>query len=118
MQALPREHEESEVIMTALDNRADRWSRAACTTADPDLFFPISTLGPGGRQVAQAKAICARCQIRQECLAYAVDAASVQGVWGGTTETERRLLRRRLLRARQARGEPAGAPLVGQSLSR
>jgi WhiB family transcriptional regulator, redox-sensing transcriptional regulator len=85
--------------------------------ADPDLFFPISTSGPAVRQVAQAKAICARCQLRQECLDYAIGAGSVQGIWGGTTETERRLLRRRLLRTHRAQGRAAGAPLVGQVLS-
>jgi WhiB family transcriptional regulator, redox-sensing transcriptional regulator len=86
--------------MTALDNRAERWSRAACSTADPELFFPISSSGPAFRHVSMAKAICARCEIRQECLRYALDAGPVQGVWGGMTERERQLLRQRERRAR------------------
>jgi WhiB family transcriptional regulator, redox-sensing transcriptional regulator len=106
------EDEESEVTMTALDNRAAGWSRAACATADPDLFFPISTAGPAARQVARAKAICARCQIRQECLVYALDAGSVQGIWGGTTESERQSLRRRRARARLDREQTAARALV------
>jgi WhiB family transcriptional regulator, redox-sensing transcriptional regulator len=84
--------------MTAIDNRAGWWSRAACATADPELFFPISYTGPALRQVAKAKKICAGCQIKQECLGYALDAGSIQGVWGGMTEEERRRLLRRARR--------------------
>jgi WhiB family transcriptional regulator, redox-sensing transcriptional regulator len=101
--------------MTALDNRAGRWSRAACMNADPELFFPISTSGPAVRQVAQAKSVCARCQIQQECLDYALKAGSVQGIWGGTTENERRLLRRRMARARLVREQAAAPALVPQA---
>jgi WhiB family redox-sensing transcriptional regulator len=101
--------------MTALDNRAGRWSRAACSTADPDLFFPISGAGPAVKQMIRAKAICARCQIQRECLDYALDAGSIQGVWGGTTESERRLLRRRRARARPAQEQAAPPALVPQA---
>jgi len=86
--------------MTATDNRAGWWSRAACATADPELFFPISYSGPAVSQVMRAKAVCARCPIQQECLRYALDAGPIQGVWGGTTEEERRRLVRRERRAR------------------
>jgi WhiB family redox-sensing transcriptional regulator len=86
--------------MTALDNRAGWWSRAACSTADPELFFPISSAGLAIRQMARAKAICARCEIQQECLDYALDAGPIQGVWGGMTERERRVLKQRGRRAR------------------
>jgi WhiB family redox-sensing transcriptional regulator len=78
--------------MTAVDNRAGWWTRAACASADPELFFPIACSGPALRQVARAKAICARCPIQQECLQYALAAGSIQGVWGGMTEAERRRL--------------------------
>jgi WhiB family transcriptional regulator, redox-sensing transcriptional regulator len=95
--------------MTALDNRAQRWSRAACSTADPELFFPISSSGPALRHVARAKAICAGCEIRRECLNYALEAGPVQGVWGGMTEAERQLLRQRMSRTqvRAAEKQPA-----------
>ena len=86
--------------MTALDSRASWWSRAACSGADPELFFPISTSGPAVKQVARAKTICARCEIWRECLSYALGTASIQGVWGGTTEAERRRLRQRGRRMR------------------
>jgi WhiB family redox-sensing transcriptional regulator len=81
--------------MAEMDNRAGWWSRAACATADPELFFPISYTGPALRQVSKAKAVCARCQIQPQCLRYALDAGSIQGIWGGTTEDERRRLLRR-----------------------
>lgn len=107
--------------MLEMDNRAGWWSRAACGTADPELFFPISYSGPALRQVAKAKAICARCQIQQECLRYALDAGSIQGVWGGMTEEERRRLLRRDRRARvRAMDEHTAGParLAGTAPSR
>ncbi|OLT18159.1 transcription factor WhiB [Pseudonocardia sp. CNS-139] len=73
----------------------DDWRlRAACRDEDPELFFPVSATGPGARQIARAKAVCARCPVRAECLAYALDEGLAHGVFGGTTEDERRALRR------------------------
>ncbi|MGB6577696.1 MAG: WhiB family transcriptional regulator [Streptosporangiaceae bacterium] len=72
----------------------EHWrSLAACQFADPDLFFPISSSGPSGAQVAQAKAICAGCTVRHECLAFALRTHQVHGVWGGLSEEERYRLR-------------------------
>jgi WhiB family transcriptional regulator, redox-sensing transcriptional regulator len=62
----------------------------ACRDADPDLFFPIGSSGPGLRQIAEAKAICARCPVITDCLSYALATGQDAGVWGGTTEQERR----------------------------
>jgi WhiB family transcriptional regulator, redox-sensing transcriptional regulator len=39
-------------------------SAAACRVADPDLFFPVSSSGPALEQVAEAKEVCALCQVR------------------------------------------------------
>ena len=105
--------------MTALDSRAERWSRAACSTADPDLFFPISSSGPAAHQAKRAKAICARCEIQRACLDYAIDAGPIQGVWGGTTERERRLLKQRgrRARARHAQEQAAGRALAQQGVT-
>jgi WhiB family redox-sensing transcriptional regulator len=104
---MPKDQQDkkSEVPMTEMDNRAGWWSRAACATADPDLFFPMSHSGPAMRQVTRAKAVCARCDIQRECLRYALSAGSIQGVWGGTTEAERR----RVLRRQRRTGVPAMA---------
>jgi WhiB family transcriptional regulator, redox-sensing transcriptional regulator len=96
--------------MTVTGIRAEWWSLAACLSADPDLFFPVSATGPAQRQVARAKAVCARCRVGQQCLSYALAAGPVHGVWGGTTEDERRLLairRARRPRPGAAQREPA-----------
>jgi WhiB family redox-sensing transcriptional regulator len=70
-------------------------SAAACRSADPDLFFPISDSGPAREQAAKAKAICATCRVRRECLVFAVGTEQAYGIWGGTTEHERATARRR-----------------------
>ncbi len=71
--------------------------RAACRTADPDLFFP-STNGAGAqRQHRQAKTVCAACPVLAECLTFALDRGLDYGVFGGLTADERRALRRNLL---------------------
>lgn len=64
----------------------------ACAGEDPELFFAVSDVGPGARQVEQAKAVCARCPVRSDCLAYALDAGLDAGIFGGLTEVERRKL--------------------------
>jgi WhiB family transcriptional regulator, redox-sensing transcriptional regulator len=80
--------------------QSEWWSRAACQQIDPDLFFPISATGPARAQLAGAKAVCARCPVRRDCLRYALAAGPVQGIWGGLSEDERRLLRQREAKAR------------------
>jgi WhiB family redox-sensing transcriptional regulator len=63
---------------------------AACRDADPAVFFPTTR-----DAVDEALAICATCPVRSDCLDYAVDARERFGVWGGTTEKQRRRLLRR-----------------------
>jgi WhiB family redox-sensing transcriptional regulator len=68
----------------------ENWrSAAACRSADPDLFFPVSDSGRALEQVTQAKAICAGCSVRRECLAFALRTHQIHGIWGGMTEGER-----------------------------
>jgi WhiB family transcriptional regulator, redox-sensing transcriptional regulator len=69
-------------------------SAAACQTADPELFFPISDSGKSLAQVAEAKAVCAGCPVRRECLAFALGTEQVHGIWGGTTARERVIAQR------------------------
>src|ERR1700729_425497 len=85
--------------MTATASAANWRSAGACMSADPDLFFPISSAGPGERQIARAKMICAGCQVRRECLEYALAHDQVYGIWGGTTPEDRQRARRRKRRA-------------------
>ena len=82
---------------------ATNWrSAGACRSADPDLFFPISSAGPAARQIARAKVICAGCGVRQECLDFALSHDQVYGIWGGTTPEDRQRARRRRRRAAAA----------------
>jgi WhiB family redox-sensing transcriptional regulator len=69
-------------------------SRAACRFLDPELFFPISDFGEGLEQTAAAKAVCAGCLVRRECLAFAIRTGERDGIWGGMTEQERQLATR------------------------
>jgi WhiB family redox-sensing transcriptional regulator len=71
--------------------RLEWWQSAACQEADPDMFFPVSPAGRGRDEAARAKAICAACQVRRQCLQFALATHQAHGVWGGTTEEERRL---------------------------
>jgi WhiB family redox-sensing transcriptional regulator len=76
--------------MAELDNQTNWWPLAACQSADPELFFPISLSGRGATQAEEAKAICAKCGVRSYCLSTALALGHVDGIWGGTTEEERR----------------------------
>jgi WhiB family transcriptional regulator, redox-sensing transcriptional regulator len=66
------------------------WELAACRSVDPELFFPVSEMGPARRQVATAKAVCGECPVSQLCLDYALSTRQAHGVWGGLTVDERR----------------------------
>src|SRR4051812_8098688 len=68
---------------------------ALCRDEDPELFFPIGTSGPALLQVEQAKAVCQRCSVTSDCLQWALDSGQDAGVWGGMSEDERRLMKRR-----------------------
>lgn len=66
------------------------WTRdALCSQTDPEAFFPEK-----GQPTRRAKAICARCQVRAECLAYALKNRERFGIWGGLSAMERRALER------------------------
>lgn len=71
---------------------------AACRDSDPELFFPIGNTGPALIQIEQAKQICRSCPVISACLEWALDSGQEAGVWGGTSEDERRLMRRRAQR--------------------
>jgi WhiB family redox-sensing transcriptional regulator len=83
--------------------QAGGWlARAACRGMDPELFFPDR-----GESTEPAKAVCAACPVRAECLDYALTNGERFGVWGGASERERRALRRD--RARAARADRGAA---------
>ena len=68
--------------------------RALCLEEDPELFFPIGTTGPAATQVEEAKRVCRRCSVVDSCLEWALDTGQDAGVWGATSEDERRMLKR------------------------
>jgi WhiB family redox-sensing transcriptional regulator len=61
----------------------------ACRGTDPDVFFPDR-----GESLEPAKQVCAECVVRDECLEHALANGERFGVWGGTSERERRRIRR------------------------
>lgn len=64
-----------------------KWMRSAlCAQVDPELWFPE------GGSARPAKAICGGCQVRAECLDYALASAEQFGIWGGLSARERRRL--------------------------
>jgi WhiB family redox-sensing transcriptional regulator len=81
-------------------NHMDWRHRAICRDEDPELFFPIGNTGPALLQIEQAKAVCRRCPVVQECLTWALETGQDAGVWGALSEDERRALKRRNARAR------------------
>ena len=87
----------------AIDWDAEDWrDRAACRDTEPDLFFPVGTTGAAVEQIEAAKAVCRSCDAMSPCLEFALATNQESGVWGGTSEEERRKLRKAWL-ARQRR---------------
>lgn len=82
---------------TQTDWRAD----AACRDTDPDLFFPVGTTGAAIDQIASAKVVCNACACQDMCLEFALATNQDSGVWGGTSEEERRVIRRANAKARK-----------------
>ncbi len=64
-------------------------SLARCAEVDPDLFFPEI-----GGSVTAPKMVCRGCEVRAECLDYALEHDMQFGVWGGLSVTEREALQR------------------------
>jgi WhiB family redox-sensing transcriptional regulator len=83
----------------------DEWRRqASCRDTDPALFFPVGSSGTALAEIDAAKAVCARCGVREACLDFAMQTNQEAGIWGGMSEDERRRLRRRWVAARRAKG--------------
>jgi len=81
---------------------SDEWrDSASCRTSHPDLFFPIGAGRSAADLVDAAKEVCQRCLVRQACLEFALVTNQESGVWGGTSEEERRRVRRSWLADRR-----------------
>jgi WhiB family redox-sensing transcriptional regulator len=66
--------------------------RALCAQTDPEAFFPEK-----GGSTREAKKVCTGCEVRAECLEYALANDERFGIWGGLSERERRKLKRRVV---------------------
>ena len=63
--------------------------RALCAQTDPEAFFPEK-----GGSTREAKRVCRGCEVKAECLDYALENDERFGIWGGMSERERRRLKR------------------------
>ncbi|WP_344664689.1 WhiB family transcriptional regulator [Catenulispora yoronensis] len=81
-------------------------AEAECRDSEPDLFFGADpgwgriteTIAQRRAREAQAKAMCARCPVRNSCLEYAMTTPEHDGLWGGLTDAERKAMRRATMR--------------------
>ena len=72
------------------ENDGEDWQdRALCAQTDPEAFFPEK-----GGSTREAKRVCRGCEVRAECLEYALGHDERFGIWGGLSERERRRLKR------------------------
>lgn len=72
------------------ERQPDWFVDAACLGADPELFFPER-----GESSREAKAVCAGCPVRTECLEYALSENIIHGIFGGLSIRERRRIKAR-----------------------
>jgi len=92
-------------LLRAIDRRSadEAWrTRGACRSVDPETFFPAPNEPSDG-----AIALCGGCEVRAQCLAWALQVGDCHGVWGGTTPRERRAM----LVAWRERVQPNGEPV-------
>jgi WhiB family redox-sensing transcriptional regulator len=76
--------------MTITWPEGEEWMASGlCAQTDPEEFFPEK-----GGSSRVAKLICAGCEVRAECLEYALEQDERYGIWGGLSERERRAIRR------------------------
>jgi len=82
-------------LARALDGHDDAWmAHAACGGRGDDLFYPSGYLKTAA-QVEEARAVCAGCPVVGACRQWALEVPEPHGIWGATTPSERRTLRRR-----------------------
>jgi WhiB family redox-sensing transcriptional regulator len=87
------------------------FDQAACRESDPDMFFPKEHR-TSREQIAAAKAVCARCPVRDRCLRESLRWGDVEGVWGGSTAAERRAMLFKRAPHLPGRPEPAGGTVA------
>ena len=84
--------------LASLETEARWQDKAACKGMDPTIFFGpehAETVKEKRDREDEAKAVCHTCQVKHDCLEYALDAKEAYGIWGGLTELERKALLRK-----------------------
>ncbi len=84
-------HQESPSLLqlSEQDEELSWQERALCAQTDPEAFFPEK-----GGSTREAKKVCVSCEVRAECLEYALAHDERFGIWGGLSERERRRLKK------------------------
>lgn len=77
------------VLLAPADTSSSWQERALCAQTDPEAFFPEK-----GGSTREAKKVCGACEVRAECLEYALTRNEAFGIWGGLSERQRRALKR------------------------
>ncbi|MEY9894777.1 WhiB family redox-sensing transcriptional regulator [Catenulispora sp. MAP12-49] len=92
------------------DRERSWFARAACRQAAWRLFFEAEGEGaaPRARRIRAAKAVCAECPVRRECLLFALAKQERYGIWGGFTARERATIKRRRLARTSRRADRRG----------
>ncbi len=86
----------AQVFVSPDDEDELSWQdQALCAQTDPEAFFPEK-----GGSTREAKRVCRSCDVRAECLEYALENDERFGIWGGMSERERRRLKRQAVSAR------------------
>lgn len=88
---------------------------ASCRDTDPELFFPVGTTGIALGQIAAAKEVCMTCPCVDDCLEFALVTNQDSGIWGATSEEERRQIRRRRRAEARARKQAEAAEAAKQA---
>lgn len=95
-----------------MDNNAalEGWkTEGNCRSHPVDVFFPSDGIG-----VQEARKICGTCPVKTPCLEYALRHRIAHGVWGGTSERERRRTARHRRIERAVVANASGPGSVGQ----
>ena len=95
-------------LLYGLADEVSWQERALCAQTDPESFFPEK-----GGSTREAKRVCLSCEVRSECLDYALNNDERFGIWGGLSERERRRLKKRAVsRLHPLAGGPTPPPRV------
>lgn len=87
----PAKSRQVSIILDGFDLTHLQWQdQANCRDTDPEAFFPLIGEGVNGT----VRAICDACPVKETCLEYALGRPQLQGIWGGTSDEERKKIRK------------------------